>query len=284
MTNNNDNIIQPFLRWPGGKRWLAKRINKLIDIKNHLRYVEPFVGGGSIYFRLLPNNAIISDINKELIITYKAIKNNPIKVLNILRKMPTGKEEYYEIRDKTYSGKIETAARFLYLNRLAFGGMYRVNKKGKFNVPYGGDRRVSILWENNLIVNASKALKNTKIYCNDFSNILKNCQKGDLVYCDPAYTVTHNNNGFLRYNENIFSWNDQKRLANTCFEAAQKGAQIIVSNAGNESILKLYRPITPIAVQRYSGVSCQTKGRGSVKEYIFVINKKTIHKKVISDR
>ena len=274
MIKSYNNKIVPFLRWPGGKRWLADKIHNLINSVDYSRYIEPFIGGGAVFFRHLPKNAIISDTNKDLIIAYKVIQQNPDKLLNVLRRMPTDKTTFYKTRQKILTNEIQLAARFLYLNRLAFGGMYRVNKQGKFNVPYGGDRRVDILWTNKLITNASVALKKTKIYCRDFEKILSKCGSGDVSYCDPAYTVSHNNNGFLRYNEKIFSWHDQERLANSCFEAAKRGAYVIISNAACKSIKKLYQPINPIVVERYTGVSRQIKGRGTVKEFVFVIGGK----------
>lgn len=264
--------VIPFLRWPGGKRWASSQIGEIIMSSRYDRYIEPFLGGGAIFFSLTHNKSTLSDINPDLINVYKVIQQYPLQLIDFLKKIPTDQKTYYEIRQTEFTDKIEQAGRFLYLNRLAFGGMYRVNKSGKFNVPYGGGRKVDLLWEKNLITNANMALKTAKIYCEDFEKIISKSKDGDVVYCDPAYTVSHNNNSFLRYNENIFSWHDQKRLAQACFDAAERGAKVIVSNAANSSLDALYQPIKPLIIKRYSGISRRAKGRGLVNEYLFVLN------------
>lgn len=269
----SDFKCKPFLRWPGGKRWLIPTLIPLIANRKINTYIEPFLGGGAVYFSLLPSKAILSDINKELIETYQVVKSTPHHLLSTLEKMPVNRCHYYEIRSEYYKLKVERAARLLYLNRLAFGGMYRVNRQGKFNVPFGGDRTLDILWSANLIVNASKALRSANLYNADFEEVINLASRGDLVYCDPTYTVAHNDNGFQRYNENIFSWTDQERLARACFNAVRRGVYIIMSNASHKTVKELYSPFKPITVERYTGVSRLNKGRRQVKELVFIFNK-----------
>lgn len=261
----------PFLKWPGGKRWLVKRLVPAMSKSGFNNYYEPFLGGGAVYFALAPDNAILSDLNGELISTYRAVKSAPSALLKRLKEFEQSKGAYYEVREQEFRRQKDIAARFLYLNRLGFAGMYRVNRNGKFNVPYGG-RKMDILWEKNLIINASKALQAATLSSCSFEEMITQAEAGDLIYCDPTYTVAHNDNGFLRYNENVFHWSDQKKLAELCKEAARKGVQVVVSNAAHPSIAKLYHPYKPIIVQRHTCVSRTGGGRKKVDEYVFVLN------------
>src|SRR5205823_6176999 len=148
------------------------------------------------------------------------------------------------------------AARMLYLNRTAFGGIYRINRQGEFNVPYGGGQRTTAsLWEKHLICRASRVLQNTMILHSDFESVLNQAQVGDVVYCDPTYTVTHGNNGFRRYNEPNFSWADQERLAAAAKRAASKGVTVFVSNAHHESLRSLYSGASFRVFERHSCVA-----------------------------
>lgn len=265
------NNTYPFLKWPGGKRWLIPKIDNLIRTSNINRYFEPFLGGGSVFFAFDFNMACLSDSNEQLIVTYNAIKKHPDKVISQLKKISTDKDTYYRIRQEEPTGEIETAVRFLFLNRVAFGGMYRVNKKGKFNVPYGG-RSPNVLWDQNLIQRASLKLQNAEIHCQDFNHSFLTATTGDLIYCDPPYTVAHNLNGFQRYNESIFNWNDQVKLKDLCFNAANRGVKIILSNAAHNSIRELYHPLEPIVVNRYSGLSTIPSKRKIIQESLFLFN------------
>lgn len=265
------NKLSTFLKWPGGKRWLIPTIQEIVKNCIINRYFEPFLGGGSIYFALGFKKAYLSDSNIQLISTYKIVKECPGEIIDRLKKIPIDKSTYYKIRSEEPVNEIEMAVRFLYLNRLAFGGMYRVNKNGKFNVPYGG-RSTSVLWEHDLIEKASQKLSSVDLVCQDFENAISEANHGDLVYCDPPYTVAHNLNGFQRYNESIFTWEDQKRLKKSCELAAERGVRIIVSNAANDSLEELYSPVKPSILSRYSGLSTDPKKRKQVNEYLFLYN------------
>jgi DNA adenine methylase len=263
---------EPFIKWPGGKRWIIPSVQKIINLKEIGKYYEPFIGGGAVFFSFNFEQAIISDTNSELINVYEIVKGYPKELIFEIKQFTQDKETYYKIRESRFDNEIKRAAQFLYLNRLAFGGMYRVNHDGKFNVPYGGGRKADILWTKNLIQNASQKLQSTKIECIDFEEVIRRAKKNDLIYCDPPYTVAHNLNGFQRYNEKIFSWQDQIRLSEECFKAAKKGVKVIISNAANESIKELYAPIKPEIVNRYSGLSRNPKLRKSIDEYILLFN------------
>jgi DNA adenine methylase len=264
---------KPFLKWPGGKRWMAKSLIYIISQRLIKHYYEPFLGGGAVFFSLLPDMATLSDINIDLINVYKQVRDKPQELIEGLKQLPVTKNAYYHIRDNYGDDLLERAIRFLYLNRTAFGGIYRLNSNGEFNVPYGGGNRTTeILWKTGLIEKASKALKGKELLVSDFGDIIGKAGFGDVVYCDPTYTTSHSNNGFIRYNEKNFSWTDQKRLAYAAKEACRRGALVLVSNADFPPICELYDPIDPRILERKSLVSRNPKCRKQIKEYLFILD------------
>jgi len=268
--------IKPFLKWPGGKRWIAGTLASTIVPRLKNRYYEPFLGGGAVFFSLCPKEATLSDINVDLINVYKLIQNKSEEIIEGLKILPVNKEIYYFIRINEPEDPIERAIRFLYLNRTAFGGIYRLNLMGKFNVPYGGGNRTpEVLWRNGLINNAARILQGKELLVSDFEEILNKSGAGDVVYCDPTYT-TSQNNCFIRYNERNFSWNDQKRLAASAMNACKRGAYILVSNACFEGFYDLYKPFTPQVLTRKSLVSRISESRRYVTEYLFELDPESI--------
>jgi DNA adenine methylase len=264
----------PLLKWPGGKRWLTRTVVDIIVPRLKGCYFEPFLGGGAVFFALRPTRAILSDVNQDLILTYRSVREQPDAIVRLLRKLPVNRRTYYSIRAEEPTDPIRRAARFLYLNRTAFGGIYRLNGRGGFNVPYGGgDRTTSILWERQLVSSAAKALSSVTLRCSDFESVISRASSGDVVYCDPTYTVAHNNNGFVRYNEQNFSWNDQERLAAASRSAVKRGATVIISNACHDTLKALYPRGTCIEVERKSLVSAKTTGRRTIKELLIVLPK-----------
>ncbi|MCX6077858.1 MAG: Dam family site-specific DNA-(adenine-N6)-methyltransferase [Campylobacterales bacterium] len=262
------NKQSPFLRWAGGKRWLTSKYSDLFP-KEYNTYIEAFLGGGSVYFHLEPKKAILSDLNYELITTYQAMQENPSKILKVLKKHSKkhSKEYYYEIRDKKPRAQIEIAARFIYLNRTCFNGIYRVNSSGKFNVPFG--ERYKIFLQNDDFIKISDSLKNTEIIHSDFETTIDKAQKNDFLFIDPPYTVTHNNNGFVQYNEKLFSWDDQVRLANKLIEAKNRGVLVMATNANHERIRELYeKDFSLLEVSRYTSISGLAKNRKSYSELV----------------
>jgi DNA adenine methylase len=261
----------PFLRWPGGKRWLVDRIRKEIQGQPFVRYFEPFLGGGALFFALRPRQAFLCDINADLINAYQQVKRRPRELIAELQSLPIDEHTYTELRIAVPSRRLSKAVRFLYLNRTAFSGMYRVNRFGEFNVPFGGGERTpAVLWTQNLLMNASRVLRHATLRVCDFEDAMSLGTAGDLVYCDPTYTVAHNNNGFIRYNEKNFSWADQKRLAACCRDAAQRGATVLVSNAYHREVLELFQPSKALIVDRRSLLCPQADFRKAVQEYLFV--------------
>ena len=196
--------MEPFLKWAGGKRWLVEKQLSPIPIK-FKRFCEPFLGSGAMLFHLEPKSAIISDINTELIETYRAIATDWESVYKVLLQYDKKhcKEFYYKIRSISPRKSFLKAARFIYLNRTCWNGLYRVNRKGEFNVPKGTKDRVILSTDK--FKDVSDLLKRCSIQNSDFSSIIDETQKDDFLFVDPPYTIKHNNNGFIKYNENIFS-------------------------------------------------------------------------------
>lgn len=262
----------PFLKWPGGKRWAAETIAKFV--RRHLSgtYYEPFLGGGAVFFHLLPEKAVLSDINNDLVLAYQTVQSDHEAVLSKVKRMEVEEDEYYRIRAMMPRSDITKTARFLYLNRTAFGGIYRLNRDGKFNVPFGGGQRTPApLWERNLLKDASDALDGVSIRCADFQRTIAKAGPGDVVYCDPTYTVAHDRNAFVRYNEKNFSWADQERLAKAAKAAVARGATVLVSNAHHKSIREFYPAACVRYLKRHSLVSTDPAKRREVREYLFIM-------------
>jgi DNA adenine methylase len=259
----------PFLKWPGGKRWASQLITSLLGQPISGTYYEPFLGGGAVFFSLRPKRAVLSDTNADLINTYRKVRDYPTDVLRRLKRLNVDEATYYRIRRTDPKDPLERAVRFLYLNRTAFGGIYRLNSEGKFNVPYGGgERSHEALWERRLVITASDALASARLRRADFEDVVALAGKGDAVYCDPTYTVAHENNGFVRFNESNFSWADQVRLAQATSRAAKRGATVIISNAYHTSIRHLYAGATFRRLERHSRVSADPSKRRLVKELL----------------
>jgi len=260
----------PFLKWAGGKRWLVKNYNDFFP-KKYNTYIEPFLGSGSVFFHMNPKKAILSDVNSELITTYKVIQNSWQEIVEQLKihHMNHSKEYYYTIRAQEPIENIDIASRMLYLNRTCFNAIYRVNKNGKFNVPIGSKNNVILDADN--FKNLSTILKNATILNTDFETTLSKAKKGDFVYVDPPYTVKHNDNGFIKYNENLFSWDDQIRLMNACTDAKNRGAIVMVSNADHESIHDIYKDFGKIEiVNRHSVIAASSDKRKRTTEVLIM--------------
>ncbi len=250
---------------------MAPMIEHFVDPLRFVRYIEPFLGGGALFFRLGCAPAILADLNSDLIDTYRQVRDDPISLELSLRALEVNPGTFERMREARPEAPLEIATRFLYLNRTAFSGLYRLNRAGRFNVPYAGDRAMSTLWDRDLLTLASRALQGAKLVVSDFEPTLAEAGRGDIVYCDPTYTVSHDNNGFLRYNESIFSWADQVRLAKAARAASMRGAAILVSNAAHPDLNGLYPEASCLTVRRYCGLAADEKHRGSRTEYVFFI-------------
>lgn len=258
----------PFLKWAGGKRWLLQHPDFYVPAFSG-RYFEPFLGGGSVLFRLKPASGVVSDLNRSLTETYIAIRDDYRSVEEHLRQHAAKHSDsyYYDVRASTYEDSAERAAQFIYLNRSCWNGLYRVNKRGEFNVPRG--TKNNILLETDDFESASVILSRFEIRCSDFEAIFDMAGKGDLIFADPPYTVHHNNNGFIKYNEKIFSWDDQIRLRNAAFRASARGAIVLITNADHDSLKNLYSDISETkSIERASVISGKSSGRKVTTELI----------------
>jgi len=260
----------PVLKWAGGKRWFLKHHRDLLT-ENFNRYIEPFVGSGAVFFHLEPDRALLGDSNKDLIDAYRALQHhgNEIEELLIEHHHNHSKEYYYNVRVQEPQTLIEGAARFIYLNRTCFNGIYRVNKAGNFNVPIG--TRTSVLLPTDDFANISTILQRAELHVSDFEPLIDQATRGDLLFVDPPYTVRHNLNGFIKYNEILFSWEDQQRLAESLNRAKERGAKIVATNANHESVRNLYETRFHLQqVSRYSSISGTSDSRKQYEELIII--------------
>ena len=234
------------------------------------RYIEPFLGGGAVFFHIRPRWSLLNDLNAELISTYITLRDQPSDVRRhlMIHQRNHCYSYYYYIRNQSPRNPATRAARFIYLNRTCFNGIYRVNKQGNFNVPIGS--REMVISPADDFEAVSKMLKLSVLTTFDFSSSIDNSGDGDFIYVDPPYTVRHNNNNFLKYNERIFSWSDQKRPADCLQQASQRGAGILISNADHQSIRELYRARRwkIHSVERLSRIASSPKYRKPTTELV----------------
>jgi DNA adenine methylase len=251
--------LQPFIKWPGGKRWAARQIAELVEARLSGTYFEPFLGGGAVFFHVRPPKAVLADVNEDLITTYRTVRRDSAAIIARLRRYGVAEADYYRMRERDPKDPVARAARFLYLNRTAFGGIYRLNLEGRFNVPYGGGERTpAILWETEILEHAACALRKAQLKVSDFEPILNLAQIGDVAYCDPTYTVAHDNNGFVRYN--------------VAGAATRRGATVIISNAHHASIRELYPAAQFITLTRISTITPKVSLRRPVDELLITLN------------
>lgn len=258
----------PFLKWAGGKRWFVEDFSHLFPDEFET-YFEPFLGSGAVFFHLNPSKAVLSDLNEELINSYLQVRDNWALVEKVLRAYHKkhSKEFYYEIRSYKPRTDVNKAARFIYLNRTCWNGLYRVNLKGEFNVPIGSKKNVVL--DTDDFLGISRVLGNADLNVSDFEKTIDKSECGDFVFIDPPYTIKHNMNGFVKYNENIFTWDDQVRLKSAIERASARGVKFLLTNANHESVRELYQGVGSfLAVERASVISGKAEGRGRYSELI----------------
>lgn len=266
------NETYPIVKWVGGKRQLMFELLKNMP-KSYNRYFEPFIGGGALFFELQPDNAYISDMNEELINLYSVVRDSVNELIEDLSKHVVSKEYFLEIRnlDRTekYSklSNVERASRFIYLNRTCFNGMYRVNSKGEFNVPFGNYKNPRIIDENNLL-NCSELLKKTEIKCADFSEILNKVQKSDFVYFDPPYVPLNETSSFTSYTKDGFDIDMQFKLRDVCDELDSMGVKFMLSNSDTKLVNDLYANYEINKVFASRQINANADGRGKITEVL----------------
>ena len=241
MVKDSTSKPKPFLRWAGGKR------RSIPFLENHLprkfkRYFELFLGAGSLFFHICPSNAVLSDKNRCLIECYNAIKENPELVSRHLQEhLPKSSKDYYlEMRKKYNKSEysISKAALFIYLNKTCFNGIWRVNKKGRFNVPYG---RPPNLPSKDDLVNVSIALSKVELSQKDYKDVVEDIDKGDFVYFDPPYPPLNGTSNFTHYTKERFTKEDHYELAQVAKKLNNKGCYVLISNSNTKYIHSLYK-------------------------------------------
>ena len=257
--------MKPLLRWAGGKQWLSERISQMVPA-NAGTYYEPFFGGGSVFFQVLPAFAILSDLNSRLIEAYRAVRDMPLELISALELWPNDESTFYQVRSKDYNDQVHRAAQLIYLNRTCWNGLYRVNRTGKFNVPFGHHgRRV---FDASHLLNVSQALSTVRLYEGDFAAIVRSAQPRDFIYLDPPYAKIGERNGFLKYNDRIFGWDDQRRLGDTAVELADRGCTVVVTNAGYRPILDFYPGFCYEFINRSSVLAADPNFRNTTTELL----------------
>lgn len=260
--------LAPFLKWAGGKRWFVNRCLYMAP-KQYGCYIEPFLGSGAMYFALKPTRALLADLNPDLIDCYQAIRSSPAAIVErlALHHERHCHEHYYATRAIKPTDPIERAAWLIYLNRTCWNGLYRVNQKNEFNVPIG--TKTNVVLPNDDFASMSRMLATADICNQDFETTLDAAENGDFVFVDPPYTVKHNLNGFLKYNDKIFSWADQVRLRDAVVRAAQRGAMALVTNANHRSIRDLYEGVgAQEVIERASVLSGSAQHRVRTEELV----------------
>lgn len=260
--------LSPILKWPGGKRWLVGQSDNLFP-ESYQRLVEPFAGGAAAFFTLKSGSTWLNDVNSDLIDTYKALAQEHDEVLRLLRTYHNKHSEtfYYKMRSSKPRSLAGRAAKFIYLNRTCFNGLYRVNLKGEFNVPVG--TKTAVLMPDDNFQAVSEKLKTARLTNWDFQRVIEQTVPGDFIFADPPYTVRHNLNGFVKYNEKLFSWSDQERLRDALFAASGRGVHVVMSNANHESIRELYQGCKKMkAVTRQSVMAASSINRKETTELL----------------
>ena len=271
---------KPFVKWVGGKRQLLKQFRSMglyppegFDI-NSGAYFEPFVGGGAVFFDLLPEKSYLSDLNSDLITTYNAVKNNVDDLIRALKLFKYEKEFFLQVRaiNPKRLLDIDIAARFIYLNRTCFNGMYRVNSKGEFNVPFGKYSNPLICDEQNLR-RVSKALKNVEVRCQDYKYVLDFAKKNDFIYFDPPYYPENATSSFTSYTKESFLDKEQKELRDTYLKLHKRGCFVMLSNSNTPFINKIYAEIERYRikinkVKAGRAINSNSSKRGKISELL----------------
>jgi len=267
-------VPRPFLKWAGGKTQLADALLERMPLVFNV-YHEPFVGSGALFFRLYRErrirHAVLSDLNAELIDTYLAIRDSVSEVIRLLSEFPYDREFYYAIREKDpwQLSLPQRAARMIYLNKTGYNGLYRVNRRGKFNVPFGRYKSPKYLDQENLLA-VSRALQDVDILCTPFETVLERVVPGDWVYFDPPYVPLSQTANFTSYNASGFGLSDQERLRDICVELSENKVYVMLSNSDTEAIRSLYDlpyfTIDEVLANR--AINCNGAKRGKITELV----------------
>lgn len=275
MKKNKILLAAPVLKWVGGKRQLMGEIEKVLP-KTYTTYYEPFIGGGAVLFELQPKKAVINDVNSELINLYNVIKDDVELLIEDLRKHENTSEYFYRIREmdrdrEVYEklSNIEKASRIVYLNKTCFNGLFRVNKSGEFNSPFGKYKNPNIVDEVTLRAVSKYFNKaDIKILNSDFEQSLKGIRKGSFVYLDPPYDPVSSSANFTGYDKGGFNRDEQIRLKKLCDKLDKKGVKFLLSNSATDFIKDLYKDYNIKVVKAKRAINSNGNARGEVDEVL----------------
>ena len=269
-------LVVPFLKWAGGKRQLMPEIREMLPdgVTTH-PYYEPFIGGGALFFELLPKRAVINDYNEELINVYTVIRDNPSELIEDLKRHKNTAEYFYKIRAIDRQPlfrnltKIERASRIIYLNKTCYNGLYRVNNAGEFNSPFGRYKNPNIVNEP-VIKAVSKYLNSSQIQISscDYALILKDAPTDSFVYLDPPYHPISEGSSFTGYVQGGWNEGEQLRLRDVCNRLSERGIKFLLSNSASDFIREIYSDYNIHIVQAKRSVNSNPSGRGQVDEFL----------------
>lgn len=267
-------LVAPVLKWVGGKRQLLPEIIKRIP--KFSTYYEPFVGGGAVLFHLQPKKAVINDVSWELMNVYQVIRDHVDELIDDLKKHKNEEEYFYRIREldrdmEKYESlsNVEKASRILYLNKTCYNGLFRVNKAGEFNSPFGNYKNPNIVNEPTLRAVSSYFNKaDITFLCCDYEAALKNIRKGAFVYLDPPYDPVSDSANFTGYDKGGFGREEQIRLKSVCDRLDKRGIKFLLSNSATDFILDLYKDYRIEIIQAKRAINCNPNKRGEVDEVL----------------
>lgn len=247
--------VRPFIRWAGSKRLLLAELERLMP-KSFGTYFEPFLGGGSLYLRLQPEKACLGDSLGPLVSTWQTVMSDPDSLIERFNSLPFNKNTYDEYRRRVFTDPLSIATQFLYLNKGAYGGLWRVNREGRFNVPWSNPKTAAPLDESNIRQVAELMRRSdVTVECADFAAVTAKAQFGDLIFFDPPYSVGRPERPFIHYSEALFDWNHQVRLSIEAGRLRDLGAFVIVANSSHPDIEPLYPGFRIVDIHRQNSLS-----------------------------
>lgn len=268
-------LVSPVVKWVGGKRQLLDEITPLLP-KQIVTYCEPFLGGGAVLFARQPKNAIINDLNGDLMLVYEVIRDDVESLIVSLQEHENTSEHFYKVRDldrdkESYKllSKVEKASRIIYLNKTCYNGLFRVNASGEFNSPFGHYKKPNIVNEPVLrAVNKYLLSPNIQLFSEDFATTLQRVPRGGFVYLDPPYDPVSDTASFTGYNKGGFDRTEQIRLKECCDVLTQRGVKFLLSNSATAFIRELYAEYTIRTVYAKRAINSDADKRGAVQEVL----------------
>lgn len=255
--------LRSFLKWAGGKTRIAQTLAVLTPPEGYQSYIEPFCGSAAVFFALRPEKAVLADANEELIVCLRGVRSDPETIMGLLDDMPNDRRYFDRVRRQDVRGLTEPqrAARFIYLNKTAFRGLWRVNRKGEFNAPYGDYDRP--YYNRETLLAASDALRSAELRCDDFTDVLADARPGDWVYLDPPYVPDRKWGDFTRYTPGQFGPQDQRRLASLLRDLNDHGVQWLLTNSNTPVVRDLYRGFHTSVLATRRDITLQSADRDS---------------------